>query len=667
MNASAQSQPRTTAPRLGEPPVPMAAGRRKGGPHPLDWGAANQQLLAAEFRRLCCLLEGRPVEAANAQLAQARDVLPMHTAIDALCDAFDLSTFERDLLLLSAGADMDSAVADVCARAMPERPWPSFGLALARLPGAHWSALTPVGPLRRWQLLQPPGDANVMQARLRADERVLHYLAGINHLDPRLQSLLRPVATPLLAPSHAAAAARIAQALGTCPEPPPVAVLLGDTPEDAADIAAHVATVLDYRPYRLHAADLPQDSATLQWLATLWQRDATLMRAALVLQIDEDAPAASAALRFVARIGGLVFLGARQPPSTERAQLRLHIDRPTAAERLALWQQALPTFTEDQHNGLAAAAHQFRMSAAAIREAADRLAPTLAHGNAGAEQVWDHCRQQLRDGLQGLAERIETRSGWDDLVLPAAQLATLRQIEAHVRHRQLVHQGWNFGPPGTRGLGVATLFTGESGTGKTMAAEVLAHGLRLDLYRVDLSAVVSKYIGETEKNLRRVFDAAEGSGAVLLFDEADALFGKRSEVKDSHDRYANVEISYLLQRMESYQGLAILTSNFKAALDPAFLRRLRFVVNFAFPDLAEREALWRKVFPPAAPTDMLDFPGLARLQVTGGSIRNIALHAAFQAAEAGCAIGMPQLLNAAQQEMARNDRNFTPAALRSTP
>src|SRR5262249_9566024 len=182
---------------------------------------------------------------------------------------------------------------------------------------------------------------------------------------------------------------------------------------------------------------------------------------------------------------------------------------------------------------------------------------------------------------------------------------------------------------GTRGLGISALFAGPSGTGKTMAAEVLAADLELDLYRIDLSQIVNKYIGETEKNLRRVFDAAEAGGAVLLFDEADALFGKRSEVKDSHDRYANIEVSYLLQRMESYRGLAILTTNIKPALDEAFLRRLRFIVQFPFPDAAHRAEMWRRAYPHRTPVGTLDFTRLARFSIAGGHIRNIALHAAF--------------------------------------
>jgi SpoVK/Ycf46/Vps4 family AAA+-type ATPase len=212
-----------------------------------------------------------------------------------------------------------------------------------------------------------------------------------------------------------------------------------------------------------------------------------------------------------------------------------------------------------------------------------------------------------------------------------------------------------------RGLGISALFAGESGTGKTMAAEVLANDLRLNLYRIDLSSVVSKYIGETEKNLRRLFDAAEGGGAILFFDEADALFGKRSEVKDSHDRYANIEINYLLQRMEAYRGLAILTTNLKSALDTAFVRRLRFIVNFPFPGTAQRKVIWERSFPTATPIQDLDFERLAKLNLTGGSIHNVALNAAFLAAQAGGPVTMRHALDAARTEFRKLDRPINEA------
>jgi SpoVK/Ycf46/Vps4 family AAA+-type ATPase len=233
----------------------------------------------------------------------------------------------------------------------------------------------------------------------------------------------------------------------------------------------------------------------------------------------------------------------------------------------------------------------------------------------------------------------------------------------HVRQKEKVFGDWGFGKKGSRGLGTFALFAGTSGTGKTMAAEVLANALDLDLYMIDLSQVVSKYIGETEKNLRRVFDAAESGGALLLFDEADALFGKRSEVKDSHDRYANIEISYLLQRMEAYRGLAVLTTNMKSALDPAFVRRIPFIVQFPFPDAGQRREIWEKVFPPETPTDALDYQRLARLTVTGGNIRNISLNAAFLAADTDEPVRMSHLLRAARSEYAKLEKPLTEAEI----
>jgi SpoVK/Ycf46/Vps4 family AAA+-type ATPase len=272
------------------------------------------------------------------------------------------------------------------------------------------------------------------------------------------------------------------------------------------------------------------------------------------------------------------------------------------------------------------------------------------------ESLWDACRGATRTTLNELAERIDAVATFDDLVVNPSQRDALDDIVAHVRQRVRVFDEWGMAGPSQRGLGTSALFAGPSGTGKTLAAEVIARALSLDLYRIDLSRVVSKYIGDTEKNLRRVFDPAEQGGAVLLFDEADALFGKRSEVRDSHDRYANVEVSYLLQRMESYRGLAILTTNMRTVLDPAFVRRLRFIIAFPFPGIAEREQLWRRAFPPATPTRGIDATRLARLSVAGGNIRNIALYAAFLAAERNEPVGMGHLLRAALAECAKLER-----------
>ncbi|HLO89144.1 MAG TPA: ATP-binding protein, partial [Nostocaceae cyanobacterium] len=246
-------------------------------------------------------------------------------------------------------------------------------------------------------------------------------------------------------------------------------------------------------------------------------------------------------------------------------------------------------------------------------------------------------------------------------ILPSITKDTLQQICHHVKYRKLVYDDWQMVNKQGRGLGINALFYGSSGLGKTTAAEIIAKELDLDLYRVDLSAVVSKYVGETEKNLSQIFDAAESGSVVLLFDEADALFGKRSEVKDSKDRYANMEVSYLLQRMEAYRGLSILTTNKEDDMDGAFRRRLRFIVEFPFPKIPERMELWRRAFPPQMPTEGLDFEKLAQLNATGANIRSIALHAAFIAAAAGEPLKMTHMLQATRQEMTKLGKSLTAA------
>ena len=270
--------------------------------------------------------------------------------------------------------------------------------------------------------------------------------------------------------------------------------------------------------------------------------------------------------------------------------------------------------------------------------------------------------------MDDLARRVEGRAEWKDLILPPAQLRTLRAMAAQVRHRATVYESWGFGARSMgRGLGISALFSGPSGAGKTMAGEVLGAELELDVYRIDLSAIVSKWIGETEKNLRRVFDAAEEGCAILQFDEADALFGKRSEVKDSHDRHANIEVSYLLQRLEEYRGLSILTTNLKNNIDPAFLRRIRFIVDFGFPEAAERAEIWKGIFPKETPVGELDFDRLGQLNLAGGSIRNVAVAAAFLAAEGGAKrpqVEMDHILAAARTEYEKTGRPLTAAELR---
>jgi AAA+ superfamily predicted ATPase len=434
-----------------------------------------------------------------------------------------------------------------------------------------------------------------------------------------------------------------------------VLALIGDDALGQTDVAAAAATAMGLSLQVLRAEDMPAGHAEIEALATLWEREAMLLGGTLLVSCGTN-PLPAAAVRFIEQLRGLAFVSASQPQPLERPTLRFTVDKPDPVEQIRLWQQALGAGATRLDGALDGIAGQFKLSARTIKGEGAHLAHTLAASDRPESVMWSACRTMGRSKLDELAQRIESTAGWDDLILPEAQKTTLRQIGAHVRNRLKVHVEWGFADRGARGLGISALFAGESGTGKTMAAEVLARELQLDLYRIDLSAVVSKHIGETEKNLRRVFDAAEDSGAILLFDEADALFGKRSEVKDSHDRYANIEVSYLLQRMESYRGLAILTTNLKASLDVAFQRRLRFVMHFPFPDQALREAIWRSVFPSRTPRDAIDNGKLARLSVTGGSIRNIAINAAFRAAELEAPVSMAHLLHAAHHEASKRER-----------
>jgi SpoVK/Ycf46/Vps4 family AAA+-type ATPase len=281
----------------------------------------------------------------------------------------------------------------------------------------------------------------------------------------------------------------------------------------------------------------------------------------------------------------------------------------------------------------------FNLGPPAIQRACITLDSRSDEADEISRELWQACLAQARPRLGELAQHIPTVATWDDLVLPDKELQVLQTLAAQVRQRATVYEHWGFAAKSQRGLGISALFAGASGTGKTLAAEVIAQELHLDLYRIDLSATISKYIGETEKNLRQIFDAAETGGAVLLFDEADALFGKRSEVSDARDRYANMEVAYLLQRVEAYRGLAILTTNLKDSIDQAFLRRIRFIVSFPFPDASQRERIWQRSFPAETPTQNLNYKKLAKLNVAGGNIHNIALNAAFLAADAGESLG----------------------------
>ncbi len=597
-------------------------------------------------------------------------------ALILLSRQFGLSCFEREVLLLLAAMELDTRIATLCARAQddPSRPYPTFALAMMLFDDAVWDILSPERPLRYWRLLeihQPPTQP-LTTSPLRIDECILNYIKGLNYLDDRLAALFVPLgnlSTVALPPSQAAVAARLVHALAqtTPTEHLPVLHLLGADGQSKQLIAAHVATTFGLRLYRLPAALLPTQPGELETLARLWQRESILLPVGLLLDANavEQIPVGAAAMAvqgFLARTDGVVFLDTYDSwQSFDRSALTVEVAKPSPVEQQAAWTDL--TAPDAEVPGLLAG--QFNLNLVAIHEVAEVVRVQSTSSGQLARQLWDTCLTRTRPRLDMLAQRLDARATWETLVLPAEETALLRQIADQVGRRNKVYDEWGFRRRMNRGLGICALFWGDSGTGKTMAGEVLANELRLNLYRIDLSAVVSKYIGETEKNLRQLFDAAEDGGALLFFDEADALFGKRSEVKDSHDRYANIEINYLLQRLEAYRGLAILATNVKGALDQAFMRRLRFVVNFPFPGLAERKRMWQTAFPPETPTYGLDYDRLARLTLTGGSVHNVALNAAFLAAGATpAAVTMPFVLSAVRTEFRKLERPMNEADFR---
>ncbi|HWO26251.1 MAG TPA: ATP-binding protein [Kofleriaceae bacterium] len=670
--------------RSTRPPAPAAA-VPTATPHAVPHAAG---LLALPAGDAAAIFDTALAEAAAHREAAAAIHPP--PALLLIAERLGLSAFERDTLLLCASAELDPATESLFAvvQGGPARAFPTFSLALRVLDDPTWDALSPHRPLRYARLLEisQPGPTPLTAAALRADERIVNFLKGMNMLDERVAALVTPVAEdhrakedgPGLAPSQREAVDALLEQLrrSAGESALPIVHLLGADPGAKLALAREICAQLDRRLYRLDLESLPTARGEIENLGRLWQRETALLPVALYVDAEnlESAPAelASALHGLTAQDIGLVFVASRAAPARAATTRRytLEVEKPTPIEQRDAWIAALHASGEEPE-GLAEAeataqllAGQFHLNIHEIRDAAEQARRQARAAAPLAERLWDACRNLTQPRLDALAQRLVPKATWNDLVLPAESAALLQQIAAQVRERFRVYEDWGYARRMTRGLGISALFTGESGVGKTMAAEVIANELRLHLYRIDLSAVVSKYIGETEKNLRRLFDAAEQGGAILFFDEADALFGKRSEVKDSHDRYANIEINYLLQRMEAFSGLAILASNMKSALDLAFMRRLRFIVHFPFPGLAERKRIWQQALPPEVPRDELDYDRLARFTLSGGNIHSVALNAAFLAAQRATPVTVPLIMAAVRSELRKLEKPINEAEFR---
>jgi hypothetical protein len=648
--------------------------------------AADNAYLQACFDRLGERLSGSTDGSAAAatddehqrelddRLAAVVAAMETPPALERLRRAFSLSRFEVGLIVLSAAWELDGRLGGLMAGAGAAHGdgFPCLSLAVRILPDAHWNAFTPGGPLRRWQLLRLEGGGSLAQSRLRLDEHLLHVLKGVREPDPDLaRQVQRRATTVLPTAGQRAAAQRLLQqwhrALEDAPEDTAAGVstveLVGAV-DDAVAAAAHAWERLGVPCFVVAAAQVPAAHDERERFLRRWEREALLgLGAVVILHQDPGDPAICERLQWLAAHACFRLVLAGERPLGDRRQGVLRIDVPamTAAERRTLFSQHLGGAGDAAGLGarLDELVCQFRLDASGIAAACAQ-----ARGSDGVADwpaLWDACIGRCIPLLDDLAQRLPGNDAWESLVLPATQRRMLDDLLIQCRQRATVLMRWGMdGCGGVRGGNLTALFSGASGTGKTFAAECLAGRLRLPLYRIDLSSVVSKYIGETEKHLRRVFDAAELGGAVLLFDEADALFGKRSEVSSSHDRHANIEVGYLLQRLESYTGLAILTTNHRKHLDPAFLRRIRYAVHFPEPGPVERERLWRGAFAPAVPLGALDWPALARAELTGGQIRTAALAAASYAAEAGDAVSLGHCWRGIESEHAKAEKPWNP-------
>ncbi len=657
-----------------------------GGGDPRDFYRGDRQ--AAELTAGLARLE--------ADLARERRALHgsgWWPALDALAARLNLSAFDRDLVLLCLAPEIDPAFGELYAYVEDDvtRKFPTFNLAAALFaPGpaerlAARERLTPEAPLERFQVVTVEPGANPSLPRgswpLKLAPRIVSFLLGAGHAEERLTELGRPLPPAPLSPELERRAAELEAWLKrrTSAGPWPAVSLIGPPGSGKRALAQAMGERFGLTVQRVAWSRLKALGAELSPTLRLLEREALLTQLGLYLEVEPAdlgaSQSADGALleQALERLELPLFVGSRERIPGGRSLLAVTLDKPGAAGERGLWIKALGAEGAALTGAVERLVEQFDLGptgiAQAIRAAREQVSFSVAaseaafgtgagtgEGNLTAEGLWRACRDEAGRSLDELAMRIVARHGWEDIVLPPDVLAQLQEVSAQVGQRYRVYEEWGFGAKLERGRGLSALFNGPSGTGKTLAAEILARHLDLDLFRIDLSGVVSKYIGETEKNLRRVFDAAEASGAILFFDEADALFGKRSEVKDSHDRYANIEVNYLLQRMEDYRGLAILATNMKSRLDQAFLRRLRFVVDFPLPDAGDRARIWRAVFPPGVPLDGLDYTALSRLEIPGGNIKNIAVNAAFLASREGGAVASRHIAHAARREYAKIER-----------
>ncbi len=598
---------------------------------------------------------------------------------------FQLSPFEYDALLVCLAPGVDPRFERLYAFLQDDvtRKVPSAGLIIDLLlpeePGRiqYLDRFSDEAVLLEWGLLQSvTAEASETRHLLRRElvgaPELISWLAGRFQPAAVLAGSLRlleagSLAAPLLAENERPAldwsALRSRQPLLSFSGP---------------DELRHLAAALDSAQaagqplLRVQLARLKEEGQLERRTIRLALRDAMLTRAIPFFTgwdalVGEDGAVSGAILQDLAGFNGPIIASSRSEWRVSgsgapdlKPVLRWEIGLPSYDLRLKLWLHFMGGDCQIEQDDLELLAGQFTLSSLQIQDAvlAARHAALQARRAMASEDLFEAARRQSSHLLDSLAVKIQPRYTWDDIVLPEEGMYLLREITGTIRERPLVLDGWGLGDKLVASRGVAMLFAGTPGTGKTLAAQVIARELGMDLYKIDLSSVVSKYIGETEKNLERIFSLARNSNAILFFDEADAIFGKRSEVKDAHDRYANIEVGYLLQRIETYEGVVILATNLRANLDDAFIRRLQFIVDFPFPDEPQRLNIWKVLFPTGAPREgEINFGGLAkRFPLSGGNIRNAIVSASFLAASEGSGIANRHLLHGVRRELQKMGR-----------
>jgi hypothetical protein len=590
------------------------------------------------------------------------------SVLDPLAATFGLTLAEQQVLLLCIAIEIVPDLNHLCAKVHgnPQQTYATLELVQKMIRYIDFQILLPESPLHKWQLIQVSLGSSLSQSPIRIDPTILSYALGQPCFDsklvPYVTDFTESSGTISLPDSYKKIAAHILRTWKYTPHCP-VQLTTSDA-QTRTDIALTATTRHQHQLYKTHYRNLPTQPNLLQDLILRWQRHTCLTPSILLLDcgdLDTNNPDTRAQLsQFIERLQRPVILSTETQLHLSSASITHEVPPMTIAEQRQLWMHHLDEYADESlHPHLNQIATHFNLTPNHVETIAQTTIAQLQVPEDLPAKLWKNCRNQTRSTLESFAQRIDAKATWNDLVLSKTVTLTLEEIIAQMRNRHTVYEDWELAGNSRRGLGITALFFGASGTGKTTSAEIIAHELDLDLYRVDLSKIVSKFIGETEKNLSGVFAGAERTGAVLQFDEADVLLGKRSDVKDARDRDANMEVSYLLQRMEAYSGLAILTTNLPKAMDSAFQRRIRFSIRYELPDQEQRAEIWRRTLSnPKLPTADLSIGLLSQINMSGANLQNIVRTAAFTAAEAKTPIRPQHILAAAQSEALKMGRSL---------